>query len=118
MSDPQTLRDAYETIKNKSGNMVAGVDKETLDGITWEWFEKASTKLMNESFRPRPSRRVYIPKANGKFRPLGISSPRDKIVQQAMRIVLEMVLEPKFTALSHGFRPGRGCHTALKEVRD
>jgi len=117
LSDPSTLRDAYETIKNKSGNMVPGTDKETLDGISKEWFMSTSKKLINESFQPKPARRVMIPKANGKMRPLGISSPRDKIVQQAMRIVMEIVLEPKFKATSHGFRPRKGCHTALEEIR-
>lgn len=117
MSDPGTLRDSYESIKNKGGNMVRGIDKETLDGITEEWFIQTSKKLRNESFKPRPARRVYIPKANGKMRPLGISSPRDKIVQQAMRMVMEMILEPKFMESSHGFRPSRGCHTALQEIR-
>lgn len=118
LCEPATLRDAYETIKNKSGNMVPGADTETLDGITKEWFLITAKKLLNESFQPRPARRVMIPKANGKMRPLGISSPRDKIVQQAMRIIMEIVLEPKFKATSHGFRPRKGCHTALEEVRN
>jgi retron-type reverse transcriptase len=52
------------------------------------------------------------------MRPLGISSPRDKIIQQSVKIVLELVLEPKFSNLSHGFRPLRGCHTALREIRE
>lgn len=97
--------------------MVPGSDDETLDGISKDWFTKTSKELVDESYKPKPARRVYIPKANGKMRPLGISSPRDKIVQQAMRIVMEMVLEPKFHDSSHGFRPSRGCHTALQEVR-
>lgn len=117
LSDPLILRDAYETIKNKPGNMVVGSDNVTLDGITEEWFEGASKELRVESYQPKPSRRVYIPKANGKMRPLGISSPRDKIIQQAMRVVAEIVLEPKFLDSSHGFRPKRGCHTALREIR-
>jgi retron-type reverse transcriptase len=117
MSQAGILREAYETIKSKSGNMVPGPDKETLDGITTAWFPRTSGNLLKESFQPRPSRRVYIPKANGKMRPLGISPPRDKIVQQSMRIAMEMVLEPVFLETSHGFRPKRGCHTALAEIR-
>lgn len=118
ISDPRTLLLAYNTIKSNSGNMVKGADKETLDGINVPWFTETSRNLIEESWWPKPARRVYIPKPNGKMRPLGISSPRDKIVQQSMRMVLETLLEPKFSNLSHGFRPARGCHTALREVRD
>jgi len=117
LSKKETLIAAYESIKSKPGNMTLGSDKETLDGITESWFENSSLNLINESYCPRPSRRVYIPKANGKMRPLGISPPRDKIVQQAMRLVMEEVLEPKFLDCSHGFRPKRGCHSALKNIR-
>jgi len=118
LSNSETLIDAYETIKHKSGNMVPGSDGETLDGISIQWFERTADNLTKESYQPKPSRRVYIPKANGKMRPLGISSPRDKIIQQSMRIVLENVLEPRFSEYSHGFRPSRGCHSALREIRE
>ena len=118
MSDPQVLRFAYEMIKSNPGNMVKGIDDETLDGINLNWFEETSLNLRNESFKFRPARRVYIPKLNGKMRPLGISSPKDKIIQQATRLVMELILEPKFSNLSHGFRPSRGCHTALREIRE
>ena len=117
LSRTEILKLAYETIKSKPGNMVRGSTRETLDGISNEWFEKASVKLRHESYKLKPNRRVHIPKANGKLRPLGIASPRDKIIQQAMRMVMETVLEPKFLNSSHGFRPHRGCHTALKEIR-
>ena len=103
---------AGELIKSKPGNMVRGVDSNTLDGLPISWFNETSKQLNEEKYKPKPSRRVYIPKANGKLRPLGISSPRDKIVQQAFKIVMEMVLEPKFLDSSHGFRPRRGCHSA------
>jgi group II intron reverse transcriptase/maturase len=117
LSSSETLRIAYETIKSNPGNMVEGTDKKTLDGISESWFIETSRSLRNESYSPKPARRVYIPKPNGKLRPLGISSPRDKIVQQAMKLILESVLDNRFLDYSHGFRPNRGCHTALKEIR-
>jgi retron-type reverse transcriptase len=117
MSDPEVLQLSYETIKSKPGNMVKGTDKETLDGIYPQWFEEMSKQIRVGSYRPKPARRTYIPKANGKMRPLGISSPRDKIIQQSMRIVMVEILESRFHDSSHGFRPKRGCHTALKTIR-
>ena len=113
----ETLIMAYESIKSNPGNMTKGVDDETLDGITEDWFKATSRSLLLEEFKPRPARRVYIPKPNGKMRPLGISSPRDKIVQQAVKLVLDCVIEPLFLDSSHGFRPKRGTHTALKAIR-
>jgi group II intron reverse transcriptase/maturase len=117
ISDPNMLKAAYLTIKSKPGMMTEGSDEETLDGITDEWFEKQSELLKSEKYKPKPSRREYIPKANGKKRPLGISSPRDRIIQQAMKMVLECKIEPTFVNSSHGFRPKRSCHSALKEIR-
>lgn len=116
-SDPCILMLAYETIKSKPGNMVIGSDKTTLDGISVKWFHKTSKELRTQKFKFKLARRVEIPKRNGKMRPLGIAPPRDKIIQQSFRLVLEMILEPKFSNSSHGFRPKRGCHTALKEIR-
>lgn len=115
-----TLVTAYDNIKSKPGNMTPGVDQMTLDGVSMKLFEDLEKSLMKGSFqfKPLPSaqRRVHIPKANGKLRPLAIASPRDKIVQEAMRMILELVFEPTFSKLSHGFRPGRSCHTALKII--
>jgi group II intron reverse transcriptase/maturase len=116
LSSTRILKLAYSTIKSKAGNMTRGIDKTTLDGINDEWFMRTSKALRNESYEFKPVRKVLIPKPNGKKRPLGVGSPRDKIIQQAMRLVMEAVLEPKFENTSHGFRPNRGCHTALREV--
>jgi len=118
MANINTLLLAYRAIKSKPGNMTQGVDSETLDGIDLKWFEQTSKSLLNESYSPRPVRRVQIPKPNGKTRPLGIGSPRDKIVQQALKLVIEPILEKIFQDSSHGFRPKRGCHTALKTIRN
>lgn len=104
-------------IKSEPGNMTPGHDKDTLDGISKEWFAKTISDLISEKFTFKPTRRIFIPKTNGKMRPLGIGSPRDKIVQEAFRAILERVLDGKFSDNSHGFRPGRGCHSALAQIR-
>lgn len=114
----ETLRQAYFHIKSKPGNMTPGSDGETLDGISPGFLTHLSDSLHADRYKPHPTRRVYIPKKNGKLRPLGIGSPRDKIVEQAFLFILETILEPKFSNLSHGFRPKRGCHTALRQIRN
>ena len=116
VSSVDTLIYAYENIKSKPGNMTPGTSPETLDGISKETFESLSKRLRDESFKFAPSRIIQIPKASGGTRPLSIASPLDKIVQEAMRLVLEAIFEPLFVDNSHGFRPNRGCHTALKSV--
>jgi len=108
---------AYNLLKSKPGNMTPGIVPETLDGMSQEILLNISEQLKSESFQFKPSRRLYIPKANGGLRPLTIASPRDKIVQQAIKMILENVFEPIFLNNSHGFRPNRSCHTALKDVR-
>jgi len=97
--------------------MTPGVNPETLDGMSMEVLESIARQLQDESFQFKPARRVQIPKASGGTRPLTIASPRDKIVQEAIRMILESIFEPTFSEYSHGFRPLRGCHTALKTVR-
>jgi len=111
-----TLTYAYDNIKSKPGNMTPGVSPETLDGISREKLEKLAAELKSERFAFAPSRIIQIPKASGGTRPLSIASPMDKIVQEAMRLVLEAIYEPLFIDSSHGFRPNRSCHTALKNV--
>jgi group II intron reverse transcriptase/maturase len=118
MCDVDILIAAYTKLKSSPGNMTPGPDSETLDGIDRAWFDKLKKDLRTNAFHFRPARRLEIPKANGKgTRPLGIASPRDKIVQGAMLLVLEAIFEPSFTTHSHGFRPGRSCHTALGEIK-
>jgi retron-type reverse transcriptase len=73
--------------------------------------------LKNRKFRFKPSRIVLIPKANGKMRSLGVPSPRDKVIQQGYKMILESIFEPKFLSYSHGFRPNRSTITAIYEVR-
>lgn len=113
---PEMLIYAYENIKSKPGNMTPGVTPETLDGISKSRIESLSQSLKDESFNFTPARRVQIPKASGGTRPLSVASPMDKIVQEAMRLVLESIYEPLFKDCSHGFRPNKGCHTALQQA--
>jgi hypothetical protein len=103
--------------KYKPANMTSGIDTIILDSISINYVENLHGSLKDESWLPKPTRRVYLEKSNGKKRPLGISSPRDKIVLESMRIVLENVLDNKFMDCSHGFRPGRSCHSALAKIR-
>ena len=117
LTHPLMLHASYRRIKSKPGNMTSGTDKITFDGIESQHFLEIHNKLLNESWQPKPSKRIYIKKANGTFRPLGISSPRDKIVQDSFRAVLAVVLEPKFLDVSTGFRENRGCHDALEQIR-
>lgn len=116
--DKDLLIAAYESIKSKQGNMTQGVTGTTLDGFSIREVEKIISKLRDESFTFSPARRVLIPKGNGKSRPLGIAPPTEKVVQKAMEIILSAIYEPNFSEHSHGFRPNRGCHTALKEIKN
>ncbi|KAI9725890.1 MAG: hypothetical protein M1834_009467 [Cirrosporium novae-zelandiae] len=108
---------AYQKLKSNPGNMTPGIDQITLDGISKEVFQGIIDSMKDETFRFKPGRRVNIPKANGKTRPLTVAPPRDKIVQEVMRMILEAIFEPTFSENSHGFRPNRSCHTALKQVK-
>jgi group II intron reverse transcriptase/maturase len=108
---------AYESIAAKQGNMTAGVDGETIDGAGWALIETMIAELKMSSYKPSPVRREYIEKGQGKRRPLGIPSFRDKLLQTVIRLILEAIYEPLFSENSHGFRPNRSCHTALQQVK-
>lgn len=107
---------AYETICKNPGNMTKGTNNETLDGINLEWFEKLTKDILSGKYQPQPVRTVEIPKANGKTRELKISNPRDKVVQAGLASIVEAIWEPLFLDSSHGFRPNRSTHTALKSL--
>jgi group II intron reverse transcriptase/maturase len=109
---------AYQRIYAKAGNMTPGSDGKTIDGTSLHRIRGLIDNLRDETYQPHPSRRIYIPKANGKTRPLGIPSFNDKLVQQVVRMVLEAIFEPQFETSSHGFRPQKSCHTALKQVQN
>ena len=112
---------AYERIKSAPGNMTPGTDGKTLDGFSLHMIDEIIEEMRTEQFQFQPVRTVYIPKANGKMRKLGIPSTRDKIVQEVIRMVLECIYDSPYGAYfheaSHGFRPTRSCHTALQEIR-
>uniref|UniRef100_UPI0023305A44 reverse transcriptase/maturase family protein n=1 Tax=Aquimarina algiphila TaxID=2047982 RepID=UPI0023305A44 len=107
---------AYSKLYRNDGAMTKGVTNETVDGMSMAKIEKLIEALRFERYRWTPVRRVYIPKRNNKIRPLGLPSFSDKLLQEVIRLLLEAFYEPQFSESSHGFRPGRGCHTALHLV--
>jgi group II intron reverse transcriptase/maturase len=110
---------AYQNLYANKGAMTPGVDGQTLDGTGMERIESLIQSLRDHSYQPRPARRRYIPKKSGKGqRPLGIQAANDKLVQEVVRMLLESIYEPTFLKSSHGFRPGKSCHTALAQVQN
>src|SRR4249919_3511397 len=99
------------------GAMTPGPDGETADGMSRGKIGRIIGAMRHERYRFQPVRRVYIPKKNGKLRPLGMPPWSDKLVGEVIRLLLEAYYEPQFSGRSHGFRPGRGCHTALWEIQ-
>jgi group II intron reverse transcriptase/maturase len=108
---------AYQRIAPKPGNMTAGVDGKTIDGAGLKLIRDAIADLKASRYKPLPVRRVYIPKPNGKQRPLGIPSFQDKLLGTVLKLILEAIYEPTFSKHAHGFRPERSCHTALATVK-
>jgi group II intron reverse transcriptase/maturase len=109
---------AYGNIYSNQGAMTPGACDETADGMSEAKIEQITGQMRSERYRFAPVRRVYIPKKNGKLRPLGLPSWSDKLVGEVVRLLLEAYYEPQFSDRSHGFRKGRGCHTALREVQN
>lgn len=121
---PELFLIAYEKIKKNKGatstivfNKNANLDENNADGFSLKTIHKIISQLRDSSFQFRPVRRIYIPKPQSKeTRPLGIPSFKDRVVQEALKLILEVIYEPSFSNRSHGFRPNRSCHTCLKQV--
>src|SRR6266446_7657603 len=109
---------AYGNIYSNQGAMTPGTGGETADGMSEEKIGEIIERMRHERYRFSPARRTYIPKKNGTLRPLGIPAWSDKLVGEVVRLLLEAYYEPGFSDRSHGFRKGRGCHTALREIRE
>ena len=107
---------AYAKLYSNVGAMTEGVTSETVDGMSLEKIDTIINALRYEKYRWTPVRRVHISKKNGKLRPLGLPTWSDKLLQEVIRLILEAYYEPQFSNRSHGFRPKRGCHSALQEV--
>jgi len=114
--NPTKLIQAYELVSGNKGSNTKGIDSETLDSHSKDTIYNVSKSLKDHSFKFKPIRQVEIAKPNGGTRKLGIPSPRDKVIQKVMTMALEEIYEPKFLDSSHGFRPKRGTHSALKSA--
>ena len=116
--NPELYLRAYGKIYRNDGSLTPGADTETVDGMSLKKIQAIIEALRYERYRWTPVRRVYIEKkgTHGKRRPLGLPTWSDKLLQEVIRSILEAYYEPQFSDLSHGFRPGRGCHSALAEI--
>jgi len=116
--DPEGLRDSFERQKEHKAPGVDGVRKEQYGEGLDERLADLSARLRRLGYRPKPVRRTYIPKGDGRYRPLGIPSFEDRLVQDRLSRILQAIWEPEFRECSHGFRPGRSAHGALKQVAE
>lgn len=117
MLRPDIYHVAYSHLYSNAGAATNGINNDTADGFSEKKIADIIKTLEDETYQPNPVRRVYIPKKNGKKRSLGIPSFTDKLVQEVLKMILEAIYEPVFLNVSHGFRPNRSCHTALKELK-
>lgn len=108
---------AYQHLYSNKGAGTNSVTDDTADGFSENYIERIIESLRNETYKPKPVRRTYIQKPNGKKRPLGLPVFTDKLVQEVLRMILEAVYEPTFSDYSHGFRPKKSCHTALVQLK-
>jgi len=115
---PDMYIKAYANIYSNKGSSTKGTDGTTADRFSEERIQKLIDSLKDESYQPGAVRRTYIPKKNGKLRPLGIPNFDDRLVQEVCRMVLEAIYEPIMLESSHGFRPNRSCHTALAQIQN
>lgn len=116
--DPEELRESFERQDGRKASGVDGVKKADYAEGLEEKLVDLSARLRRMGFRPRPVRRVYIPKGDGRRRPLGIPSFEGRLVQDRLSLVLQAIWEPEFCECSYGFRPGRSAHDALQQVAD
>jgi group II intron reverse transcriptase/maturase len=117
MFNKELYLEAYGRIYANHGAMTPGATSETADGMSEEKIDAIIEAMRHERYRFSPAQRKYIPKKNGKLRPLGLPTWSDKLVGEVVRLLLEAYYEPTFSGHSHGFRPGKGCHTALREMQ-
>jgi group II intron reverse transcriptase/maturase len=116
--NPQLYLVAYRKLYSNAGAMTPGVTGETVDGMSLAKIGQIIDTVRGERWRWRPVRRIFIPKNNGKRRPLGLPTWSDKLLAEVVRMLLNAYYDVQFSEHSHGFRPGRGCHTALQEIVD
>ena len=115
--NPNHYLRAYGRIYHNDGALTRGATAETVDGMSQEKIAAIIEQMRHERHRWTQVRRVYIPKANGKMRPLGVPAWTDELLQEVIRSILEAYYEPQFSSFSNGFRPERGCHTALIQIQ-
>jgi group II intron reverse transcriptase/maturase len=114
--NPYLYLTAYGRIYRNNGAMTAGTTEETVDAMSLEKIKAIIDAVRHERYQWQPARRTYIPKKNGKKRPLGMPTWSDKLLAEVMRMILDAYFDSLFSTHSHGFRPGKGCHTALQEI--